>query len=168
MVEYSQVDVILSNLQLDKLKTNKQKYQTNVTLTMNIKMFNENNLLYELLLTARQKTKSRNTFENNMSTDVKLPKAQMSKIIQFGGFLGSLLSKIAGPLMKVAVPLAKNILALLGIGINALAIVPGIQKKIHGPSTTTLIISNKEMNDIMKIVQALEDSNIVLNGVKNN
>ena len=53
MVEYSQVDVILSNLQLDKLKTNKQKYQTNVTLTMNIKMFNENNLLYELLLTAR-------------------------------------------------------------------------------------------------------------------
>ena len=96
MVEYSQVDVILSNLQLDKLKTNKQKYQTNVTLTMNIKMFNENNLLYELLLTARQKTKSRNTFENNMSTDVKLPKAQMSKIIQFGGFLGSLLSKLAG------------------------------------------------------------------------
>ena len=53
MVEYSKVYVILSNSQLDKLKTNKQKYQTNVTLTMNIKMFNENNLLYELLLTAR-------------------------------------------------------------------------------------------------------------------
>ena len=118
MVEYSKVDVILSNSQLDKLKTNKQKYQTNVTLTMNIKMFNENNLLYELLLTTRQKNKSRNTFEKNMSTDVKLPKAQISKIIQSGGFLGSLLSKIAGPLMKVAVPLAKNILALLGIGIN--------------------------------------------------
>ena len=55
MVEYSKVYVILSNSQLDKLKTNKQKYQTNVTLTMNIKMFNENNLLYELLLTTRQK-----------------------------------------------------------------------------------------------------------------
>ena len=85
---------------------------------MNIKMFNENNLLYQLLLTTRQKTNLRNTFENNMSTDVKLPKAQMSKTIQSGVFLGSLLSKIAGPLMKVAVPLAKNILALLGIGIN--------------------------------------------------
>ena len=55
MVEYSKVYVILSNSQLDKLKTNKHKYQTNVTLTMNIKMFNENNLLYELLLTTRQK-----------------------------------------------------------------------------------------------------------------
>ena len=71
-------------------------------------MFNENNLLYQLLLTTRQKTELRNTFENNMSTDVKLPKAQMSKIIQSGVFLGSLLSKIAGPLMKVAVPPAKK------------------------------------------------------------
>ena len=53
-----------------------------------------------------------------MSTNLKLSKAQISKIIQSGGFLGSLLSKIAGPLMKVAVPLAKNILALLGIDIN--------------------------------------------------
>ena len=50
-----------------------------------------------------------------MSTDIKLSKAQISKMIQSGGFLGSLLSKIAGPLMKVAVPLAKNISAPLGI-----------------------------------------------------
>ena len=75
--------------------------------------------------------------------------------------------------MKVAVPLAKNILAPLGIIAAASAIDAGIQKKIHGsgrllsfsPWTTTLIISNKEMNDIMKIVQALEDSNILLKGV---
>ena len=153
MVEYSKVDVIISNSQLDKLKTNKQKYQTKVTLTMNIKMFNENNLLYQLLLITRQKTNLRNTFENNMSTDVKLPKAQMSKTIQYGVFLGSLLSKIAGPLMKVAVPLAKNILALLGFGIAAPAIVPGIQKKMHVPSTTTLIIYNKEMNGIMNLLK---------------
>ena len=53
----------------------------------------------------------RNAFENNMSTDIKLSKAQIRKIIQSGGFLGALLSKIAGPLMKVAVLLAKNILA---------------------------------------------------------
>ena len=100
-----------------------------------------------------------------MSTDLKLSKAQISKIIQSGGFLGSLLSKLAGPLMKVAIPLAKNVLAPLGITAAASAIDAGIQKKIHGSGTTTLIISNEEMNDIMKIVQALEDSNILLKGV---
>ena len=67
--------------------------------------------------------------------------------------------------MKVAVPLGKNILAPLGITAAASAIDAGIQKKIHGSGTTTLIISNEEMNDIMKIVQALEDSNILLKGV---
>ena len=67
--------------------------------------------------------------------------------------------------MKVAFPLAKNILAPLGITAAALAIDAGIQKKIHGSGTTTLIISNEEMNDIMKIVQTLEDSNILLKGV---
>ena len=96
-----------------------------------------------------------------MSTDLKFSKTQISKIIQSGGFLGSLLSKLAGSLMKVAIPLAKNVLAPLGITAAASAIDAGIQKKIHGSGTTTLIISNKEMNDIMKIVQALEDSNIL-------
>ena len=96
-----------------------------------------------------------------MSTDLKISKAQISKIIQSGGFLGSLLSKLAGPLMKVAAPLAKNILASLGITAAASAIDAGIKKK-HGSGTTTLIISNKEMNDIMKIIQALEDCNILL------
>ena len=67
--------------------------------------------------------------------------------------------------MKVAVPLAKNILAPLGITAAGSAIDAGIQKKIHGSGTTTLIISNEEMNDIMQIVQALEDSNILLKGV---
>ena len=67
--------------------------------------------------------------------------------------------------MKVAIPLAKNVLAPFGITAAASAIDAGIQKKIHGSGTTTLIISNEEMNDIMKIVQALEDSNILLKGV---
>ena len=127
-------------------------------------MFDKNNLPHELLLTTRQKTKLGNAFNNNMSADIKLSKAQISKIIQSGGFLGVLLSKLAGPLMKVAVPLAKNILAPLGITAAASAIDTGIQKKIHGSGTTTLIISNEEMN-IMKITQALEDSNILLKGV---
>ena len=67
--------------------------------------------------------------------------------------------------MKIAVPLAKNVLAPLGITAAASALDAGIQKKIHGSGNTTLIISNEEMNDIMKIVQALEDSNILLKGV---
>ena len=85
---------------------------------MNIKMFNGNNLPHELLL-PRQKTNLRNAFENNMPTDIKLSKAQISKII----------------------------------------------KKKYGFGTTTLIISNKETNDMMKIVEAVEDSNILLKGV---
>ena len=92
-------------------------------------MFNGNNLTHELLLTTRQTTKLRNAIENIMSTDIKLSKAQISKIIQSGGFLGSLLSKIAGPLMKVAVPLAKNILAPLGITTAASTINGAIQRK---------------------------------------
>ena len=82
---------------------------------MNFKMFNEKHLAHELLLTTRQKTEFRNSFEKNMSTDIKLSSAQISKIIQSDRFLGSLLSKMTGPLMKVAVPLARNILAPLEI-----------------------------------------------------
>ena len=128
-------------------------------------MFNGNDLPHELLSKTIQKTKLRNAFSNNMSTDLKLSKAQISKIIQSGGFSGSLLSKLAGPLMKVAILLAKNVLAALGITAAASAIDAGIQKKIHGSGTTTLIISNEEMNDIIKIVQTLEDSNILLKGI---
>ena len=129
---------------------------------MSLKILDGNDLSLELLLTTKQKTKLRNAFNNNMSTGLKLSRAQISKIIQSGGFLGSLLSKLAGPLMKVAIPLAKNVLAPLGITAAASAIDAGIQKKTHGSGITTLIISNKEMNDIMRIVQTLEDSNILL------
>ena len=132
---------------------------------MSLKMFDVKDMPHELLLTTRQKEKLKNALNNNKSTDIKLSKAKISKIIQSGGFLGSLLSKLAGPLMKVAVPLTKNILAPLGITAAASAIDAGIQKKTHGSRTTSSIISNKEMNDIMKIVQALEDYNILLKGV---
>ena len=94
---------------------------------------------HKMLLTTRQKIKLRNAFNNNMSTDLKLSKAQISKIIKSGAFLGSLLSKLAGPLMKVAIPLAKNVLAPLRITAAASAIDAGIQKKIHGSGTATLI-----------------------------
>ena len=88
-------------------------------------MFNGNNLPHELLLTTRQK-KVRNAFNNNISADLKLSDDQISKINQSGGFLGSLLSKLAGPSMKVAIPLAKNGLAPLGITAAASAIDAGI------------------------------------------
>ena len=127
---------------------------------MNARIFRANTLPHELLLTTRQTNKLRNSIENNMSTDIKLSKAQISKIIQSGGFLRFLLSKIAGPLMKGAVLIAKKGLAPLGLTAAMSAIDAGIQKKILGSGTTTLIISNEEMNDIMRIVQALEDSNI--------
>ena len=68
--------------------------------------------------------------------------------------------------MKIAIFLAKNVLAPLGITAAASAIDAGIQKKkIHGSGNTTLVISNEDMNDIMKIIQALENSNILLKGV---
>ena len=67
--------------------------------------------------------------------------------------------------MKVAVPFAKNILAALGITAAASPVDAGIQKKIHGSGTTALITANKEMNDIMKIAQALKDSSILLKKV---
>ena len=121
MVEYNKVNVKLLDTQLEKLK-NAVKNKTGTTLRIGLKIFNGNNLPHELLLTTRQKTKLRNAFNNNMSTNLKLSKAQISKIIQSGGFLGSLLSKIASPLMKIAVPFAKNVLAPLGITAGASAI----------------------------------------------
>ena len=121
-------------------------------------MFSANNLPHELLLTTRQITKLRNAIESNMSTDVKLPKAQISNIIKSGGFLGKLL----GPLLKIALPLIKNaikslaksVLIPLRLAAAASAADVGIQKrkKILSSRTTTLINSNEEMNDIMKIV----------------
>ena len=133
---------------------------------MSLKTFNENDLPHELLLTTRQKPKIRNSFKNKMS---KLSKAQISKITQYGGYLGRLL----GPLLKTGLPLitnvikplAKSVLILLGLTAAASAADAGIHKKMLGSGTTALIISNEEMNDIIKIIQGLEDSNILLKGV---
>ena len=97
-------------------------------------MFNSNNVPHELLLTTGQKTKIRNAFNNNMSTDLKLSKAQINKINQSGGFLGRLL----GPLLKTGLPLIKNVTeppaknALIPLGLTAAAAAPadaGIHKK---------------------------------------
>ena len=125
MVEYSKVNVKLWDAQLKKLKTS-VKNKTGATLRMSLKMFNGNDLPHELLQTRIQKIKLRNALNNNMSTDLKLSKAEISKIIQSGGFFGSWISKLAGPLMKVATSLAKNALAPLGMTAAASAIDAGI------------------------------------------
>ena len=106
MVEYTKVNVKLTNMQLSTLKKT-VKSNEGATLRIGIKNFNKEDLPHELLLTTRQSTKLRNAINNNLATDIKLSKAQIKKIIQSGGFLGKLLSKLAGPLMKVALPLAK-------------------------------------------------------------
>ena len=108
MAECSKVNAKLIDTQLKKLRT-AVKNKTGTTLRMNFKMFDENNLPHELLLTTRQETELRNALNNNMATDLRLSKAQIFKIIQSEWFLVSLLSKLAGPLMKVAVPWAKNL-----------------------------------------------------------
>ena len=85
MIEYSKVNAKLSDAQLKKLKTAvKDKIAT--TLRISLKIFDGNDLPHELLLTTRQNTKLRNAFNNNSSTDLKLSIAQISKIIQSGGF----------------------------------------------------------------------------------
>ena len=141
---------------------------------------NESNFPHKLLLTKRQLSNLRKGFISYLSTDVKLSKTQWPKVIQSGGFLvrllGSLL-KTGLPLMEnVIKPLAKSVLIPLGLTAAASAADAGIHKKILGsghnrPSssashnTTALIISNDEMEDIIKIVKSLEDSGLLLKGV---
>ena len=125
MVEYSKVNVKLSDAQLRKPKTTVKK-KTGTVLRMNLKILDGNDMPHELSLTTRRRTNLRNAFNNNMSTDLTLSKAQIFKIIQSGEFLGSLLSKLVGPLIKVAIPLAINVLSPLGITAAASAIDGGI------------------------------------------
>ena len=129
------------------------------------------NFPHELLLTNRQVSNLRKAFANNFSTHIKLSKTQISKMIQSGGFLGRLL----GPLLKTGLPLIKNVIkplaksVLIPLGLTAAASAAdaGIHKKIlgSGHNNTTLIISNDEMEDIIKIVKSLEDSGLLLKGV---
>ena len=100
------------------------------------------------------KTEIRNAFANNMLADIKLSKAYLSKIIQSGGFLGTMLARFAGPLMKVVVTLGKNVLTPLVTMVSASAMNGAIQRKIHGRGVVrarkgiNLVILNEDMGDI--------------------
>ena len=130
----------------------------------------EINFPHKLLLSNRQVANLRKAFANNSSTDIKLSKTQLSKTIQSGGFLGRLL----GSLLKTRLSLMKNVIKLLaksvliplGLTAVALAAFAGIHKKMLGSGTTTLVISNDEMEDVMKIVKSLEDSGLLIKGLK--
>ena len=152
MVEYIKINCKLTNVQLKKFKKS-VKSNEGATLRLGIKNFNKDELPHELLLTTRQNTKLHNAINNNnIATDIKLSKAQIKKLIQSGGFLGKLLSKLAGPLIKVAMPLAKNVLAPLGLKAAMSAIDGSIQKKTYG-SGVKLIIEQEDVNDIIKLLK---------------
>ena len=168
MTQYNSLNVKLSNSQLNKLKSS-VKNETDVVLRISSNMVGDSNdntnFPHELLLTNRQVANIRKAFANHSSIDIKLSKTQLSKMIQSGGFLGNLLGKLAGPSMKVAMPLAKNVLAPLGLSAAMSAIDRSIKKKMLGSGATTLIISNDEMDDILKLVKSLENSGLLLKGV---
>ena len=133
---------------------------------MNARMFNGNNLPHELLLTTRQTIKLRNAIANDMSADINLPKAQICKIIQSGGFLGRLL---LDPLLKTRLPLLKSVIKpirLLDLKAASSVIDPGAQKKIYsGSGTTILAIPNNDIQDVLNIFKSLEDSELLLKGI---
>ena len=179
MTQYNSLNVKLSILQLNKFKS-AIKNETEVVLTLSSNMIfdNETDSPHKLLLANRQVSNLHKAFANNSSADIKLPKTQLSKMIQSGGFLGRLL----GPLLKTGLPLIKNIikplaksvLIPLGLTVAASAADARIDKKIlasgrrHFSSSashnTTLIISNDEMN-VIKILKSLEDSGLLLKGL---
>ena len=124
------------------------------------------NFPHKLLLTNRQVANLCKAFASYSSTDIKLSKTQLSKIIQSGGFLGRLL----GPLLKTELPLIKSLIqplakcVLILLELTAAAAADArIHNKILG--TTTIIKSIKKMEDIIKIVQALEKSGLLLEEV---
>ena len=170
MAQYNSLNVKLSNSQLNKLKS-AIKNETEVVLRLSSNMIgdNETNFPHKLLLTNRQVANLRKAFANYLSTDIKLSKTQISKMIQSGEFLGRPLGpllKTGLPLVKNAIkPLAKSVLIPLGITAAASAADAGIHKNILGSGTTTLIISNDEIKDIIRIIKSLEDSVLLLKEV---
>ena len=171
MTQYNSLNVKLSNSQLNKLKSAiKNEIEVVLRLSLNTGDSNdEANFPHELLLTDRQISSIRKAFSNNSSADIKFSKTQLSKIRQSGGFLGKLLGpllKTGLPLIKSVIkPLAKSVLIPLGLTAAASAADTGIHKKMLGSGNTTLIISNKDIEDLIKIVKSLEDSALLLKGI---
>ena len=165
MPQYNSLNVNLSNSQLNKLKSAiKSKTDGILMLSSNVigNSDAETNFPHKLFLTNRQVADLSKAFANHTPTGIKLSKAQLTKM-QKGGFL-----RFLTPLLKSGLPLLKSVIKPLGMfGLTAAssARAAAINKKIFGSGTTTLIISNEEVNDILKIAKSFEDSGILLKGV---
>ena len=118
-----------------------------------------------MFLTQTQINKLREKVENNISTDIKLSKALINKLIKSGGALGSILARFLPKLIKPALSLGKNILAPLGLSSAMSATEAAIQKTVHGYATKTVRFSNKDLDDMTKIFKALEDSDVLMKGI---
>ena len=156
MIQCNSLNVKLSK-SLNKLKS-AIKNETDVILRLSSNMIgnsdNETNFPHKLLLINRRVANLRKAFANHTSTDIKSSKE---------GFLRFLV-----PLLKSGLPLLKSVIKSLGmIGLTAAASATdaAINKKILGSGTTTLIVSNDEIQDILKIVKSLEDSGVLLKEV---
>ena len=166
MTQYNSLNVKLSNSQLNKLKP-AIKNETDVVLRLSSNMVgnsnNETNFPHKLLLTKRQILSLRKAFANHTSADIKLSKAQLTKMQKVG------LLTFLTQLLKSGLPLLKSVVKPLGmLGLNAAASATdaAINKKILGSGNhITLIISNDDMQDLLKIVKSLEDSGILLDGI---
>ena len=181
MTQYTRLNTKLSNSKLDKLKA-AIKNENDVVRRLSPYMIGDSNdkghFPHELLLTDRQVSSIRKAFASNSSVDIKFSKTQLSKIIHSGGFLGKLLCpllKTILPLIKnVITPLAKSVLIPLGLTAAVSAADAGIHKEILGSgrhsssashNTTTLVVSNIDMEDLIEIVKSLEDSGLLLKRV---
>ena len=180
MTQYNSLNIKLSNSQINKLKyAIKDEIGVVLRLSLNMVRDEEINFPHKLLLTNRQAKNLRKAFANKSSTDMKLSKTQLCKIIQSGGSLGRFLGpllKTGLPLIKnVIKPLAKSVLIPLGLTVAASAADAGIHKRIlrsgrrHSSSSalhnTALTISNDEMKDIIEIVKSFEYSGLLLKKV---
>ena len=157
-------------MQLKKIKIG-TKNNTRTTLGIIKKNLQAGELPRELFLTTRQKTKIGNAFANNKLMDIKFSKSQLSKIIQLGRFLGAFLGKLAIILIKIGVPLAKNVLATLATMASASANRGCHSKKMHRSGVVrtskgmNLVSSNKNMSEFIRIIVLLEISDALLDGV---
>ena len=165
MTQYNSLNVELSNLQLDKLKS-AIKNGTDVVLRLSSSIVgnsdDEINFPHKLLLTNRQNLSLRKAFNNHTSANMKFSKVQVTKM-QKGGFLKFLI-----PLLKSGLPLLKSVvkpLGMMGLTAATSATDAAIKKKLGSGNHITLIISKNDMQDILKIVKSLDNSGILLNGI---
>ena len=170
MSQYNSFNVKLTSHQYQFKVWNRKWNRSSFKLPSNMihNSDDEINFPYKLLLTYRQVANLHRVFANKSSIDIKSLKSHLSKMIQLGRFLGRLLSsflKTGLPLMEnVIKPLARSVLIPLGLTAVTSTTDAGIQKKILGSGTARLIISNDEMEGIIKIIKYLEDSSLLLKG----